>query len=166
MQDSLGHTESAPLRDGESRGGRSPQPRQLPLLIEYLDVVVVLIVAAPALLLGAPVLGYVIGAAGWLLQRVLAKTDRRFIRSRAPRAQLGFNLFEAFGRIWLLAGAIVIAGVAGSRADGLTAALVVFGAYSIAFAIRILSGFSAGSADHPPARPATVAKHSSQGTAG
>ena len=58
---------------------------------------------------------------------------------RAP-TQLGLNLFEAFGRIWLLAGAIILAGVAGGRADGLTAALVIFAAYSVAFAIRVLSG--------------------------
>ena len=57
-----------------------------------------------------------------------------------PATQLGLNLFEAFGRIWLLAGAIMLAGVAGGRADGLTAALVIFAAYSVAFAIRVLSG--------------------------
>ena len=39
-----------------------------------------------------------------------------------------------------MAGAIVLAGVVGGRADGLTAAVVLFGAYSIAFMIRILSG--------------------------
>ena len=55
-----------------------------------------------------------------------------------PRRELAFNLFEGFGRIWLLAGAIVIAGVAGSRPDGLTAALVIFGAYSVAFLIRVV----------------------------
>ena len=40
------------------------------------------------------------------------------------------RLFESFGRIWLLAGAIIIAGVAGGRKDGLTAAIVIVGAYS------------------------------------
>ncbi|MHB1469400.1 MAG: hypothetical protein ACYCX7_09615 [Solirubrobacteraceae bacterium] len=167
MQESLGQTEATPPR-GESaaRGGnraesgargarrtgggathgRFAQTRRLPTLVEYLDVVVVVLAAAPALVLGAPVLGFVVGAVGWLLQRVLGKTDRRLIRlAREPRAQLGLNLFEAFGRIWLLAGAIVIAGVAGSRANGLTAALVIFGAYSIAFVVRVSSG--------PPGRP-------------
>ena len=61
-------------------------------------------------------------------------------RLTEPRAQLGANLFEAFGRIWLLAGAIVLAGVAGGRPDGLTAALVIFGAYSLAFVVRVFSG--------------------------
>jgi hypothetical protein len=108
---------------------------------------VLVAVAAPvALALGAPALGCVIGALAWMAQRVLAQTDRRWIaRAREPRAQLGLNLAEAFGRIWLLAGAIIIAGLAGGRADGLAAGLVIFGAYSIAFAIRVISG--------PPERP-------------
>jgi hypothetical protein len=111
-------------------------------VVRYLDVVLVAIVAVPALALGAPVLGYAVGAAGWILQRIIAATDRRLVSKAgaSPRTQLGFNLFERFGRIWFLAGAIVLAGVAGQRADGLTAALVIFGAYSIAFVVRLLSG--------------------------
>jgi hypothetical protein len=109
--------------------------------LRYLDVALVVVAAPATLLLGAPALGYTIGAAAWVAQRMLAQTDRRWIaRAREPLTRLGLNLAEAFGRIWLLAGAIVIAGVAGGRADGLTAALVVFGSYSVAFAIRIASG--------------------------
>ena len=111
------------------------------VILRYLDVVLVAVAAAPVLALGAPVLGYAIGAGAWVLQRILAQVDRRWVSKAAePRMQLGLNLFEAFGRIWLLAGAIVVAGVAGGRADGLTAALTVFGAYSVAFAIRVLTG--------------------------
>jgi hypothetical protein len=121
--------------------------QRLTMVLRYLDVVLVVVAAAPALALGAPVFGYVIGAAGWILQRVVAVTDRRLIsRVAEPRKQIGINLFEAFGRIWLLAGAIIVAGLAGGRADGLTAALVIFGAYSIAFVTRLLSG-------PPPPRP-------------
>jgi len=104
-----------------------------------LDVVLVLVLAAPAIALFAPGFGYAVGAGAWVAQRLLQHADRRLIgRIREPR--FGVNLVEAFVRIWLLAGAIVLAGVAGGRPDGLTAALVIFGAYSIAFAIRIVSG--------------------------
>jgi hypothetical protein len=123
-----------------SAGGRASAA------LRYLDVVLVVLAAAPALALGAPALGYAIGAGGWIVQRVLAQLDKRWVGKAAePRAQLGFNLFEAFGRIWLLAGAIVLAALVGGRADGLTAAVVIFCAYSVAFAIRVLSG--------PPAKP-------------
>ena len=118
--------------------GTAPEQRFMAVL-RYLDVVVVAIVAVPAIVLGAPALGYLVGAAGWVLQRIIAATDRRWIRKLNGRTQLGVNLFEAFGRIWLLAAAIVIAGVV-TRADGLTAALVIFGAYSVAFVIRVISG--------------------------
>jgi hypothetical protein len=106
-----------------------------------LDLILVVIAVPVALALGAPTLGCLLGAGGWLVQRVLAQLDRRWISvSVKPRTQLGLNLAEAFGRIWLLAGAIVLAGVLGGRADGLAAALVICGAYSVAFAIRVLSG--------------------------
>jgi hypothetical protein len=119
------------------------------VIVGLLDVVLVAIATPLALALGAPVLGYCIGAGGWVIQRAIAQVDRRWIRAAAePRTQLALALFEAFGRIWLLAGAIVVAGVAGGRADGLTAAVTVFGAYSVAFAIRVLSG--------PPGRKATT----------
>jgi hypothetical protein len=114
---------------------------RLTIIVRYLDVVLVAITAPVALALGVPVLGCVVGVVAWIAQRVLGQLDRRFISTSAePRRQLGLNLAEAFGRIWLLAGAIVIAGVAGGRADGLTAAVVIFCAYSVAFAIRVLSG--------------------------
>jgi hypothetical protein len=120
------------------------------VLMRYLDVVLVLVVAAPVLALGVPVLGYGIGAGVWIAQRILAEADRRWIEGVADRP-FGLNLFEAFGRIWLLAGAIVAAGVIGGRGDGLTAAVTIFAAYSIAFAIRVSSGLSA------PARAAGAA---------
>jgi hypothetical protein len=112
----------------------------LMVFLRYFDVVLVALVAGPALALGAPAVGYAIGAAAWVIQRIVAETDRRLIaRATEPRKVLALNLFEAFGRIWLLAGGIIIAGLI-ARADGLTAALVIFGAYSIAFMIRVLSG--------------------------
>jgi thiamine pyrophosphokinase len=110
-------------------------------VLKHFDVVAVLIAAIPALLLGAPALGYAIGGGAWILQRLIAAGERRFlVRVDDPRRYLGARLFASFGRIWLLAGAIVAAGVIGGRADGLTAAIVIFAAYSIAFAIRIASG--------------------------
>ncbi len=121
------------------------------IALTYLDVVVVAIAAPVAIALGAPALGCALGAGGWIVQRIVHWLDRRWTaKMREPRAQLGVNLFEAFGRIWLLAGAIIVAGVAGHRADGLAAALMIFGAYSIAFAIRVMSGPPSNSG--PPGR--------------
>lgn len=125
-----------------------PALRHLALLVwRYLDVVLVLVALVPALAYGVPALGYIFGAAGWVLQRVVAATDRRWTRKvTSPVKRLGVDLFEAFGRIWLLAGVIVVADLVGGRRDGLTAAVVIMCAYSVAFVIRVLTG--------PPSRSA------------
>jgi hypothetical protein len=116
------------------------QPRSTTIL-RFLDVVVVLVAAVPALALGAPALGYLVGACGWIVQRAIQLNEHRLTAGIAdPRRAVGVRLFGSFGRIWLLVGAIVIAGVAGGRKDGLTAALVIFVAYSVAFVIRLASG--------------------------
>jgi hypothetical protein len=121
--------------------GAAPADARPMIALTYLDVVVVAVAAPVAIALGAPVLGCALGAGGWIVQRIVQWADRRWTaKLREPRTQLGVNLFEAFGRIWLLAGAIIVAGVAGHRRDGLAAALMIFGAYSIAFAIRVISG--------------------------
>src|SRR5579872_2328806 len=107
------------------------------LVLGNLDVVLIVVGLAPALALGAPSLGVLVGAGGWLLQRALAVLDRRLIdRAAAPGSQLGLNFVDAFARIWLLAGAIIVAGAVGHRADGLAAAVLILLAYSLAFALR------------------------------
>jgi hypothetical protein len=104
-------------------------------LLTYVDVVLVLIVAIPALALGAPVLGYAVGGAAWILLRVASVAcDRRLEDVHDLRRRLGLAVAFKMLRVWLLACAIIVVGVAGARADGLTAALVVFGAFSTAFA--------------------------------
>jgi len=118
----------------------TPEPRSI-VLLRNIDVVVVAALAVPLIVVGVPAFGYAVGGGAWIAQRIIQASDRRLLtRLSQPRAQLGAHMFEAFGRIWLLAGAIVLAGLAGSRADGLTAALVIFGAYSLAFVVRVLSG--------------------------
>lgn len=138
-------------RRAASRGGGVDRPPggvdRLPLGVRYLDLVLLIPATVAGLSLGAPLFGFLVGLLAWVGQRMLAQADRRWIRrAKAPRTQLGLNLFEAFGRIWLLAGAIVLAGVVGGRADGLTAALVIFGAYSVLFVLKLLAG--------PPSRTA------------
>jgi hypothetical protein len=111
------------------------------VVLGALDVPLVVVAAAVAIAAGAPVLGSVIGAGIWLLNRVVAVVDRRWAdRMRTPRQQVTITLFERFGRIWLLAAGIIVSGVAGGRSDGLTTALFVFGAYTFVFVIKLFSG--------------------------
>jgi hypothetical protein len=104
------------------------------VVLTYLDIVLVLVVAIPALALGAPELGYIVGAAAWIVQRIASvEVDRRVEAITELRRRLAVGVVVSMTRVWLLAITIVVAGVAGSRADGLTAALVIFGAFSIHF---------------------------------
>jgi hypothetical protein len=114
-------------------------------VLAYLDVALLVLAAPVAIALGASPLGYLIAAGAWMLQRVLQQLDRRWIAGRGADARFGLNLVDGFGRIWLLAGAIVLAAVIGGRSDGLTAALVIFCVYSIAFAMRVVEGRPGGS---------------------
>jgi hypothetical protein len=124
-----------PERDG------APQvERPVLVLVRYLDVLLVLLATPVALSLGAPAFGVAVAAAAWLMQRVLASAGQRWIASRGPDARFGLNLVDGFGRIWLLAGAIVLAAVVGGRRDGLAASLLIFCAYSVAFAMRLVNG--------------------------
>ena len=110
-------------------------------MLSYLDVVLVALSVVPALVVGAPPFGYGLGAGGWIAQRVINLINKRWIsRLGTPVKQVSAGLFEAFGRIFLLAGVIVLAGVAGGRPDGLAAALVIFGAYTVAFVIKVIMG--------------------------
>ena len=121
-------------------GAGAVLPRRSTAVLRYLDVVLVILAVPVALALGAPAVGVVVSAAAWLIQRLLARVGQHWIAGRGADARFGLNLVDGFGRIWLLAAAIVLAAVIGGRRDGLAAALLIFGAYSIAFAIRLISG--------------------------
>jgi hypothetical protein len=74
-------------------------------VLQYLDVAFVVIGAIIALVLGAPALGVLIGAAGWLLQRSLQVVDRRATaRIEDSLRRAGIRSAEAFGRIWRRSG--------------------------------------------------------------
>jgi hypothetical protein len=115
------------------------------LLFANLDLILLVPGVVLALALGAPAFGVLVGAGAWLLQRVVAVADRRaIVRTAEPGSRLGLNFIDAFARIWLLAVGIMVAGAAGSRHDGLAAALVILAGYSVAFAVRIARGREAG----------------------
>ncbi len=65
----------------EREGGPSARPTLA--VGRYLDVLLVAVATPVVLVLGAPVLGCVIGAVAWLGQRLLAQLDRRWIEGTA-----------------------------------------------------------------------------------
>jgi hypothetical protein len=127
--------------------GRSVPPAELQAVVRHLDVVFVIIATPVALALGAPAFGVLVGLGAWLLQCAMAVVDRRLIvKAAPPGSRLGLNFVDAFARVWLLAGGIVIAGAVGHHRDGLASALLIFAAYSVALAVRLARGRSGGPA--------------------
>src|ERR687893_3200555 len=92
--------------------------------VRYLDVVLVVLAAPFAILLGAPALGYAVGAVVWIAQRVLeVALDRAGKRADVRRA-IGIKVGSMIGRVWLIGAGILVVGLAAEREDGFTAALV------------------------------------------
>jgi hypothetical protein len=138
-------TKLRPNRLAPSAGRGAVQPLELLVVLRNFDLVLLPVGVALALALGAPTFGVLVGAGGWLAQRALAVLDRVVIvKAAEPGSRLGLNFIDGFARIWVLAGAIVIAGAVGHRRDGLAAALLIFGAYSVAFAVRVARGRAGG----------------------
>jgi hypothetical protein len=123
-----------------SADARAEDPSRLGAVLRHLDLILVAVAVPVTLALGAPVVGVMVSAAAWFLQYAVARVGKSWIAKQGSNARFGLSLLDGFGRIWLLAGAIVLAAVVGGRSDGLAAALMIFGAYSVAFAVRLVGG--------------------------
>jgi hypothetical protein len=109
--------------------------------VRWLDVILVVAVAPFVLLTGAPVLGYLVGAGAWIATRLIARlVELRAAASTDPKTVAGLMLFTGLGRAWLLGLSILAVGLAGSRADGLTAAIVVAATFTLYLALGIALG--------------------------
>ena len=106
--------------------------------VRYLDVALVVLAAPFAVLLGVPEVGFAVGAAVWLLSRgIEAILERRAARAQV-RGALGLKFASMLGRTWLIGLAIVVVGVAVSRQDGFTAAVVCLIAYTVHLATQLI----------------------------
>ncbi len=114
------------------------KPVDLISAAKWVDVVIVIAAAPFVVLMDLPVLGYVAGAAGWTLSRVLGwAIERKARASGDARTFAGLTLFSSLGRAWLVGLTILAVGLAGEREDGLTAALLVLVAFTIYLVTRI-----------------------------
>jgi hypothetical protein len=108
--------------------------------LRYLDVCLVLATAPFVLIGGMPALGYAIGAAAWTLTRA----GTAFLHAQARRAgdgrvRAGLLLASLLGRVWLIAAAVILARYAGSRDDGITAAVLVLAAFTVYLAMSFIT---------------------------
>ena len=108
-------------------------------VLRYLDLLVLALALPLFLLTGLPMLGYSVAAATWLLQRAINEAaTRKAKRSDDPRTVVGLLAGSMIGRGWLVAGSIFAVGLAGSREDGLAAALLSISLFTIYFAAQMV----------------------------
>jgi hypothetical protein len=127
------------------------------VFLRYLDVCLVLATAPFVLIGGMPWLGYLIGASAWLLTRggtaVLQSQARR---TGDPKVRAGLLVAGLLGRVWLVAAAIILARYVGGKDDGIMAAVLVLGAFTVYFAMSFVTGDGPGplaSGPRAPGRP-------------
>jgi hypothetical protein len=107
--------------------------------LRFLDVGLVVLALPFVAVAGLPMLGYVVGAGAWIVQRVAGElVERRAKHTPDPRTAIGLTVASIIARAWVVGLAIVAVGTAGSRDDGAMAAATVLAAFSIYFAMNVL----------------------------
>lgn len=106
--------------------------------LRYLDVVAVVLAAPFVILLGLPVLGYLVGAGVWIAQRVLEAVLDNLAARGDMRRSIGIKVASMIGRVWLIGIGILAVGLGAEREDGFTAALVCLAAYTVHLATALI----------------------------
>jgi hypothetical protein len=96
--------------------------------LRNIDILVLLIAVPVFVLVGAPMSAWIVIAIAWVAGRIgieLAARKRRTALAASNRnAALGVTAMATMGRVWLLAGAILLVGLLDQREAGLAAALL------------------------------------------
>lgn len=106
--------------------------------VRYLDVVLIVLAAPFVVLLDLPVLGYAVGAAVWIVARLLEAALEHTAHGSDVRRAIGVKVGSMVGRTWLIGIAILAVGLAAEREDGFTAALVCLAAYTVHLATTLI----------------------------
>ena len=115
------------------------EPAPTPLIVEYLDVVLVIGAAPIVILMGGSAAGYGIGAGAWLILRAVGVVVERLAETSDARRQLSLRLGYMLGRLFLLALAVVVARNSGGQDAGLVALVVVVVAFTTQLAVSAVS---------------------------
>jgi hypothetical protein len=106
---------------------------------KYVDLLLLAVALAVFLLGGLPLLGYAVGAVAWIAQRgiQLVATRRSQAELRAGNRQKAMGIVAAttLGRVWLMATAVLLVGLA-EREAGLSAAVLVLVLFTVSFAAQ------------------------------
>lgn len=109
---------------------------------KYVDLVVLAAALAVFLLGDLPMLGYAAAAAVWLVQRaaqmISAKRVKAELQAGNRQRAMGIVAATTLGRVWLMATAVLLVGLA-EREAGLAAGVLVAILFTVSFAAQGLS---------------------------
>jgi uncharacterized membrane protein YkgB len=110
--------------------------------LKYADLVLLATALAVFLLGGLPMLGYAVAAAVWLIQRgiqmLAAKRAQAEMQAGNRQKAMGVIAASTLGRVWLMATAVLLVGLA-EREAGLAAAVLVLVLFTVSFAAQGLA---------------------------
>jgi hypothetical protein len=110
--------------------------------LKYVDLLALAAALAVFVIGDLPLLGYAAGAAVWLLQRgiqaIAARRAQAELAAGNRQRAMGVVAATTLGRVWLMAAAVLVVGLA-EREAGLAAAVLVAVLFTISFAAQGLS---------------------------
>jgi hypothetical protein len=115
---------------------------RLSAVLRYADLVLLAVALPIFIVAGWPLLGYAVAGGAWLVARAIGLlAERRVTVDLAGgerRHAMGVMAMATLGRVWLLALAVLIVGLA-EREAGLAAALLALALFSLHFGARGLA---------------------------
>jgi hypothetical protein len=109
---------------------------------KYVDLLVLTASLAVFLLGGLPMLGFAVGAVAWLIQRgiqaVAARRAKAELAAGRRQRAMGIVAATTLGRVWLMATAVLVAGLV-EREAGLASAVLLAVLFTISFAAQGLA---------------------------
>jgi hypothetical protein len=109
---------------------------------KYVDLIALLAALAVFLLGDLPLLGFAVAAAVWLLQRGIQMLAQRRMKQELAAGNrqkaMGIVAGSTLGRVWLMATAVLLVGIA-ERESGLASAILLLALFTISFAAQGLA---------------------------
>jgi hypothetical protein len=108
----------------------------------YLDLVLLAVALPVFIAADLPMAGWIVIAAVWIVQYAIELiTDRAVARAAAEgdrRSAMGWIGATTLARVWIIALAVLLVGVIGTKDDGLAAAVLAAILFTVHFGSRVL----------------------------
>lgn len=112
-------------------------------LPKYVDPILLALGLVVFLLADLPMLGYAVGAAVWIVQRLVqvfaAKRATAELAAGNRQKAMGIVAATTLGRVWLMATVVLVLGLTAEKEDGLAAAVMVLVFFTVSFAAQGLA---------------------------